>query len=177
MHVPLPAGVGLRPLTDDDKAFMARLYALNRQAEVANFPFNEQQKKLFLHSQFEAQFRHYFSHYPRGRFALIEQQGTPIGRFLVAELPGQLRLVDIALLPSHQRLGIGSALIRQLQADARAQGLSIQLQVDPVSPARGLYERLGFMAGEGNGLYLAMVWAPRPLSPDEGGRLGGSTAT
>ncbi len=158
MHDPLPTDFRLRPITDDDNAFMAGLYALNRQAEMANFPFNEQQKALFLHSQFEAQSRHYFSHYPRGRFALIEQQGTPIGRLLVAELPDQLRLVDIALLPSHQRLGIGSALIRQLQADARAQGLSIQLQVDPVSPARGLYERLGFMAGTGDDLYLAMTW-------------------
>lgn len=162
MQVPLPAGVGLRPLMDDDKAFMARLYALNRQAEVANFPFNQQQQALFLHSQFEAQSRHYFNHYPCGRFALIEQQGAPIGRLLVAEWPDQLRLVDIALLPSHQRLGIGSALIRQLQADAMAQGLPIHLQVDPVSRARGLYERLGFMTGEGNGLYLTMTWTPRP---------------
>lgn len=54
MLVPLPAGVGLRPITDDDKAFMARLYALNRQAEVANFPFTAAQTALLLHSQFEA---------------------------------------------------------------------------------------------------------------------------
>ena len=158
MHEHLPADVRLRPLTDDDHAFMARLYALNRQAEVANFPFNEQQKALFLHSQFEAQSRHYFDHYPRERFALIEQQGAPIGRFLVAEYPDQLRLVDIALQPSHQRLGIGSALLRQLQAEAAAKGASIQLHVDPASPARALYERLGFMAGAGDDLYLAMTW-------------------
>lgn len=158
MHEHLPADVRLRPLTDDDHAFMAVLYALNRQAEVANFPFNEQQKALFLKSQFEAQSRHYFDHYPRERFALIEQQGAPIGRLLVAELPGQLRLVDIALLPSHQRLGIGGALIRQLQAEATAKGVPIQIHVDPASPARALYERLGFMADTGDDLYLAMTW-------------------
>lgn len=158
MYEHLPAGVGLRPLTDDDHAFMATLYALNRQAEMANFPFNEQQKALFLQRQFEAQSRHYFDHYPRGRFALIEQQGTPIGRLLVAELSDQLRLVDIALLPSHQRLGIGGALIRQLQVEATAKGVPIQLHVDPASPARALYERLGFMAGAGDDLYLAMTW-------------------
>lgn len=158
MHDPLPANFRLRLITDDDNAFMAGLYALNRQAEMANFPFNEQQKALFLHSQFEAQSRHYFGHYPRGRFALIEQQGAPIGRLLVAELPGQLRLVDIALLPSHQRLGIGSTLIRQLQVEAAAKDLSIQLQVDPASRARALYERLGFIAGAGDALHLTMTW-------------------
>lgn len=158
MHNPLPADVRLRPITDDDYAFMARLYALNRQAEMAHFPFNEQQKSLFLHSQFEAQSRHYFAHYPTERFALIEQQGAPIGRLLVAELPAQLRLVDIALLPSYQRLGIGSALIRQLQAEATAKGIPMQLHVDPASPARTLYERLGFMAETGDALHLAMTW-------------------
>lgn len=158
MHDPLPADFRLRPIMDDDNAFMAGLYALNRQAEMANFPFNEQQKALFLHSQFEAQSRHYFGLYSRGRFALIEQQGVPIGRLLVAELPGQLRLVDIALLPSHQRLGIGSTLIRQLQAEATAKGLAIHLQVDPARPARALYERLGFIAGAGDALHLSMTW-------------------
>ena len=158
MYYPLPTDFRLRPLTDDDNAFMAELYALNRQAEMANFPFNEQQKSLFLHSQFEAQSRHYFAHYPRGRFALIELQGVPIGRLLVAEYSQQLRLVDIALLPSHQRLGIGGALVRQLQVEATAKGVPIQLHVDPASPARALYERLGFMAGAGDDLYLAMTW-------------------
>ncbi|ROQ18920.1 GNAT family N-acetyltransferase [Gallaecimonas pentaromativorans] len=165
MRNALPTGISLRPITDHDKVFMAALYAANRQAELANFPFNDQQKTLFLQSQFEAQYRHYFTHYPSQRFTLIEQQGQPVGRLLVAEHPDHLRLVDIALLPSHQGLGIGSALLRQLQAEATTKALAIKLQVAPASPAQRLYQRLGFVAGEGDAFYLAMTWLPQTIAP------------
>ncbi|WKE65930.1 GNAT family N-acetyltransferase [Gallaecimonas kandeliae] len=161
MQHPLPAGATLRPIRDDDRAFMAALYGAGRQAELAAFPFDEQQKALFLQSQFEAQYRQYFGQYDSSRYCLVELGGEPIGRWLPTETPQHFRLVDIALLPRHQGLGIGSALLRALQAEARQKQKTIQLQVESHSRARALYDRLGFEPqGEGNGLYLPMAWAP-----------------
>lgn len=156
----LPPGISLRPVQDGDREFMAALFAANRQAELALFPFDDRQKALFLQSQFEAQQHHYFSHYPTDRFAIIEHQGLPVGRWLVAQQQQALRIVDIALMPSHQGQGIGSVLIRRLQAEATANRQAIELQVTPTSPARTLYERLGFQASQGDDLYLAMAWQP-----------------
>jgi ribosomal protein S18 acetylase RimI-like enzyme len=50
----------------------------------------------------------------------------------------------IALIPEHQRYGIGASLIRQVQASAATRGLPVRLNVLKVNPARALYERLGF---------------------------------
>ncbi|RFU48403.1 N-acetyltransferase [Paraburkholderia sp. DHOC27] len=47
-------------------------------------------------------------------------------------------------VPSHQRLGIGTALLKRLIAQAHADRKPIRLRVLRVNPARQLYERNGF---------------------------------
>ena len=157
----LPAGVALRAITPDDNAFMAILFAAGRQQELAAFPFNEQQKQQFLHSQFVAQYQHYFSAYNTERFRLITAAGEPIGRYLSARDSTGLHLVDIALLPAWQRQGIGQALLLALLAEARQQQLTVSLHVQPGGHVQRWYQRLGFeeQAG-GNALYVPMTWRP-----------------
>ena len=50
----------------------------------------------------------------------------------------------MAIMPEHQRHGIGASLLRQVQASAASRGLPVRLNVLKVNPARALYERLGF---------------------------------
>ena len=52
------------------------------------------------------------------------------------------------LHPALQGLGVGKALIEGLIDEARAAGASIHLKVLSGSPARRLYERLGFEVEE-----------------------------
>jgi ribosomal protein S18 acetylase RimI-like enzyme len=54
-----------------------------------------------------------------------------------------LHLKHVELSPEYQRRGVGTALIRDLSAQARALGLPLTLHVLNVNPARRLYERLG----------------------------------
>jgi ribosomal protein S18 acetylase RimI-like enzyme len=70
----------------------------------------------------------------------------------------EIRIMDIALLPEHRGVGIGTGLLRELQEEARAAGKSLSIHVEKFNPALRLYERLGFQPQEDKGVYLLMVW-------------------
>jgi GNAT superfamily N-acetyltransferase len=54
--------------------------------------------------------------------------------------------VAVAVVDGHRGEGIGSALMEAIHARAREQGVRrISLSVDHDNPARGLYERLGYV--------------------------------
>ena len=72
--------------------------------------------------QFDAQDTEYRRHNPDGRFDVIEVDGEPAGRLYVDRRPGDLRIVDIALLPDFRGRGIGRRLIADLQRQAAAEG-------------------------------------------------------
>ncbi len=77
---------------------------------------------------------------------IVELDGRPVGCLAVRWLPDEVRLDRIFLLPAHQNRGIGTHLVREVVAKARAAGLPVRLRVFRVNPARRLYERLGFAA-------------------------------
>lgn len=113
--------------------------------------------------QFEAQDRHYRAHFPDARFDVIERGGVPIGRLYVDRSAEAIHILDIALLTEHRDAGAGSALLRDLRAEASASGRCVTIHVERTNPARRLYERLGFRIegeGEDDPVYLFMVWRP-----------------
>ena len=125
--------------------------------------WDDAQKQAFLALQFDAQDRHYRSHHPGARFDVIEREGEAIGRLTVARGGGEIRVLDIALLPAQRGAGVGSALLRELQREAMRDGRAISLQVERTNPARRFYERLGFRALDDDGVYVSMAWrAPGP---------------
>ncbi|RYD78347.1 MAG: GNAT family N-acetyltransferase [Verrucomicrobiaceae bacterium] len=54
-------------------------------------------------------------------------------------------LVQIQLKPSDQGKGLGTTILRLLISEAREANASLRLSVLRASPARHLYERLGFV--------------------------------
>ena len=70
--------------------------------------------------------------------------GEPIGCWRVEEHTDHVFVDYIAIMPEHQRHGIGASLLRQVQASAATGRLPVRLNVLKVNPARALYERLGF---------------------------------
>jgi ribosomal protein S18 acetylase RimI-like enzyme len=70
--------------------------------------------------------------------------GEPIGCLRVEEHDDCVFVDYIAIMPEHQRHGIGASLLCQVQASAATRGLPVRLNVLKVNPARALYERLGF---------------------------------
>jgi ribosomal protein S18 acetylase RimI-like enzyme len=152
-----PDGLVARPRTPADTEFLAALYASTRAAELAPVPWPDAAKRAFLRSQFEAQTRHYDLHYAASEFLVLERDGRPIGRLTLCWGDRELRVVDLALVPACCGLGLGTALIRAVMAQAAG---SVSLHVERFNPALRLYHRLGFVAEEDTGVYYRLRWKP-----------------
>lgn len=160
----LPPGITLRPIDDADLAFLSDLYASTRWEELAPVPWSEADKRSFLHQQHTLQHRHYQTHYADAEFLVLEREGDLIGRIYVHRSPGEIRLMDIALLPTHRRRGLGAALVGALVAEADAAGLSVTLHVERDNPAQHLYARHQFRLEEEGEVYQKLRRDPRPQS-------------
>lgn len=156
--------ITLRPATPADYHFMRLLYGSTREEEMQRFPFDEFRKKEFLDQQFGAQYQHYQLHYPTCERNIIEKDGKPIGRLWIDEWRDQIRLVDIALMPEWRGSGIGSMLMGDVLARGANAGKPVTIHVEGYNPALRLYERLGFVKVDTNGVYYLMKWTP-PAAP------------
>src|SRR2546430_7967304 len=145
--------LSLRPITPEDTAFLARVYASSRAEELAQTGWSDEQKEIFCRRQFDAQSAYYAANYPGASFQLIERDGVPIGRLYVARWENEIRIVDITLLPEFRGGGIGTKLLRDLQEEARSAGKSLTIHVERFNPAQELYQRLGFQQIEDKGVY------------------------
>jgi ribosomal protein S18 acetylase RimI-like enzyme len=149
--------VELRPVAPADLPFLAGVYASTREEELAAAPWTPEQKQEFLRWQFELQHRFYTERFPSTEFRVVFVDGAPAGRLYVDRRADELRIVDVALLPEYRGRGIGSRLVRDVIARAEAAGLAVRIHVEIHNHrARALYERLGFHAVAGHGLYLLM---------------------
>jgi ribosomal protein S18 acetylase RimI-like enzyme len=123
-------------------------------------PWDEPTKRAFLRQQFDAQDAHYKEHYRDTSYDVIVVAGEPAGRLYVARWKDEIRIVDISLLPAHRGRGVGTALLRELMADADAAGKPLSIHVEVNNPARSLYDRLGFEVAEDKGVYVLMRRPP-----------------
>lgn len=158
--IELPGGIGLRPTSEGDREFLVRLYGSTRAEELRLVSWTEAEKATFVETQFEAQDAEYRRAYPDGEFLIVVTGSESIGRLYLGRLDGELRVIDIALLPERRGQGIGSALMRWVLARADREGLAVTLHVEPWNPAKHLYERIGFEVVELRGVYEFMRRAP-----------------
>ncbi len=75
---------------------------------------------------------------------IIVHDGEDIGYICVQERDDEIFLDNVAILPSHQRKGLGTQLMKELMKKAADSERPLRLNVLRVNPARSLYERLGF---------------------------------
>jgi ribosomal protein S18 acetylase RimI-like enzyme len=161
-----PAGhIELRPIRDDDREFLYRVYASTREEELAVVAWSEAEKAAFLRAQFDAQDRHYQAHCDTAGFTIVCLEGVPVGRLYLHRSASEIRIVDVALLPPYRRRGIGERLLRSIFAEADAACLGVSIHVEVFNPARRLYERLGFGFVVERGAYLLMRRDPLIQSP------------
>jgi ribosomal protein S18 acetylase RimI-like enzyme len=150
--------VSLRPATDEDRPFLLDLYGSTRADELDQVVWGEGQREAFLRMQFDLQDAEYRRVHPGGSFDVVEVEDRPAGRLYVGRLPGELRIIDISLLPEHRGRGLGGALITALQREASAAGATVSLHVALRNRAARLYERLGFVSMGEDGVYRLMQW-------------------
>jgi ribosomal protein S18 acetylase RimI-like enzyme len=152
--------ISFRPIRDDDRELLFRLYASTREEELAVTPWSEEQKSAFLRQQFEAQHLFYTGQFPDAELSVVLLDGEPAGRLYVDRREEEIRLIDIALLPEHRGRGIGSEMLRNLLEEGRERSLPVRIHVERFNPALRLYERLGFEHVEDQGPYYLMEWRP-----------------
>lgn len=111
--------------------------------------------------QFDAQSRYYREHYREAELSVILSDDVPAGRLYVARWPEEIRIVDIALLPQHRGMGIGTRLLNDLISESEESGKPLSIHVERFNPALRLYERLGFRTVADQSLYLLMERPPR----------------
>jgi len=155
----MPANIVLRPITAQDVPFLRRVYVSTRP-DVTILPWDDSQKSAFLGMQFDAQHRHYQTHFPAAEYLIIESEGEPIGRLYVDRRPDKIHILDITILPEHRGAGIGGKLLQELVDEGIDARKPVSLYVERENIARNLYRRLGFQPGEEQGMYLLMEWTP-----------------
>ncbi|SPA36929.1 putative acetyltransferase protein [Cupriavidus taiwanensis] len=157
-------GIALRPVAGTDEAFLARLYASGRDAEMHRTGWSEAQRACFLAMQFNAQQRAYQA-YPDAEFLLLLRHGEAIGRLYLQHNAGSLHVIDLSLLPEHQNQGIGGGVLAAVLALAASARKIVDLHVERHNRAQALYVRHGFRTVQDNGIYRRMVWdGPRSVA-------------
>jgi RimJ/RimL family protein N-acetyltransferase len=152
--------IGLRPVTDADRDLLVGVYAAAREEELSQVEWAEGQREAFIRMQFDAQDREYRRHNPEGSFDVVEVDGRPAGRLYVDRRPGDIRIVDISLLPEFRGAGVGGWLIGRLMEEAAASHRKVSIHVEIHNRAARLYARLGFAVAADLGVYRRMEWSP-----------------
>jgi ribosomal protein S18 acetylase RimI-like enzyme len=152
--------ITFRPITEGDMDFLARLYASTRWEELQQVPWSDAERLAFLRQQFEAQHIYYMEHFVNAAFDLVLVDGKPAGRLYLDRRDGEIRLIDIALLPEFRNRGIGGRLMADILKEGQETGLLVRIHVEHNNPAMRLYQRLGFRKIEEQGVYHLMEWIP-----------------
>ncbi len=150
----------LRPVSAADDDFLYRVYAGLRLEEMELVPWDETAKQTFLQMQFAAQQAHYQSYFPRASHDVILADGIPAGRLYVDRRETEIRILDITLLPERRGHRIGSHLLQDLMEEAKAANKTLSIYIENLNPSLRLFQRLGFIEADDNGISCLMEWHP-----------------
>jgi GNAT superfamily N-acetyltransferase len=156
--------LAVRPALVQDEVFLYDLYDAVRGPEFDQTPLTPAQKVDLLRMQCRAQMSSYTQQFPNSCYHLVLLDGKPVGRLWVAPGEGELRLVDIALHPSVQSKGLGTALVQRLQQEAQRLKLPVRSTVNRFNPGSvRFHKRLGFSIVREEVMEYHMEWRPAPL--------------
>ncbi len=134
-----------RPENPSDAAFVRALFNDARSGEFAAAGLAGDALASLLDLQFRAQTVGYATAHPAATGTVVELDGRPAGRAIVARSEQVILIVNIAVLSAYRGRGAASELLRALTREADASGHEIRLQVRTGNTvARALYERFGF---------------------------------
>ena len=131
-----------------------------REQEMAQVPWNAEQKAAFVRMQFTAQQRHYAAEYPTASHEVICRKQVPVGRVYVARKTDEIHILDITVLPQHRKAGIGSQVLRRLLEEAGAAAKPVTIYVENFNPSMNLFRRLEFQPVAEKGFHVLMRWTP-----------------
>jgi GNAT superfamily N-acetyltransferase len=156
--------LAVRPALPQDEIFLYELYVAIRGPLFAMAPITPTQREHLLRMQFRAQLSSYTQQFPNSCYHLVLLDSKPVGRLWVAPGGDSFLLVDIAIHPSLQSKGLGTALVQRLQQEAQNAKLPIRSTVDRFNPGSlRFHQRLGFQVVREDQLQYYLEWQPAPL--------------
>jgi ribosomal protein S18 acetylase RimI-like enzyme len=156
-------GVVLRAARGEDAAFERELFAAARpDIALLEAAFPPEARAAFLDQQFQFQTISYARMHPDAQRLVVLADGIPAGRLILDSAADGWCLVDIALMPACRGRGLGTLIVQAILEEAgRADAPGVRLSVVCDSPARRLYERLGFVVVSEAVPNAAMEWRPQ----------------
>lgn len=160
--------VALRDASPEDDAFMCSVYLSTRREEMAAWGWDETQQEMFARMQFNVRRQSYRMQFPTAEEKVILFKGEHAGSYIFERNSGEIRFVDLAILPEYRNIGIGTTIFVRHFNEADAEGKIVRLQVRKENhAARRLYERLGFSITSDDEMYFGMERLPRSDAPGE----------
>jgi ribosomal protein S18 acetylase RimI-like enzyme len=151
----------LRPATGEEYGVLRALHAERDATSLAQAGLDAASLATLLDLQFEAQRVQYRASYPDAVEHLVIVGPDTVGTCWTSLGSDALRLLDITVRPGFRRMGIATAVIRELMSQAATSGVPILLSVwQDNDAARNLYAGLGFQPtadGPANG-YHTLAW-------------------
>lgn len=141
-----------------DEPFLFSVYASTRAEEIAAVPWNDEQKNLFLQSQFRAQQQYYLERYPQASLSVIKLKNESIGRLYIAELADEIRIVDITVLPEFQKRGIGTKLVGDILKTGAETQKPVQIYIENFNPSAKFFAKFGFAPISEHGIHVLWCW-------------------
>lgn len=149
----------LRPVRSQDREFLVELYISARGGGFTGPGWTEPEQVALLHAQYDLRCRHYAQVFPEAESSVVLVGEERVGRLEIHRGDDEVRIVDIAVLPEYRSRGVGTAVLRRVQAKAEAHGLPVRLHVDIANvAAQRLYRRLGFVLHVNTGADLHLEW-------------------
>ncbi len=149
-----------RAATQGDDAFLFGLFRAVRSPEFAHAGLAPAQLDLLMSIQYAGQMQTYGAEYP-GADEVVLLDGEAIGRIWLYRGTAEHHLVDIALMPEYRNRGIGTALLKDAIAGARAAGMRLRCSVAATNTGSlRFHQRLGFQVAGRDDLYYDLALEP-----------------
>ncbi|MBE7373374.1 GNAT family N-acetyltransferase [Pseudomonas lopnurensis] len=142
----------VREALPDDEPLLHSLFASGRYGEDAPLP------AVLLEQQWRLRQQAYASGYPGHATLLVQAEDRTEGMLTLHDGADRLHLLELVLRPQVRGRGLGTILLRTLQALAGQRGQALSLHVLPHNRAYDLYRRLGFLDRGGDGVQRYLEW-------------------
>ncbi len=151
----------------EDEPFLAQLFAFTEQERLAHCGADPSLLQTIIKHELAGQNRHYRQLDQEATHSIILAQGQPAGRLVFWENRSEIRLAELAVAPAFRGLGVGSAVIDTLKAQARQSRRPLRLHVEKYNhrQPRRFYQRLGFRVLEDRQTHWFMEWDAAHAEP------------
>src|SRR5438105_455568 len=123
--------VSRRPETPADEQFLRQLIIDSVKRELGAGAWPQPIRDHLFAMEYSARRQSVRTIFPVGTSEIILLNGNPAGWVYVADLPQEMRIVEILVSAEYRGKGVGSSVIGEIMARAGAAGKAVCLSVNP----------------------------------------------